>query len=232
MKNLDAVIFDMDGTLLDTLADLQAALNYSLRECGYAKRSLSEVQSYIGDGMNMLIVRALPDYIKEGTDSDNDKAEALKEACNRVWEKFRDFYIEHGEDNTRPYDGITELLSALKKRGIKTAVVSNKVQAAVERLNERQFAGLIDTAVGDGEGIKLKPEPDMILAALTRLGVDKENAVFVGDGDTDIIAAKRAEIDCISVSYGYRTEKFLKELGATAVAHSPKELAALLEVAI
>lgn len=230
MDKYKAVIFDMDGTLLDTLTDLRASLNYALKACGYPERTLEEVRAFIGDGVAELIVRAMPDELKSGIEEDEDKKQAFISACAEVGDEFRKYYIDHGEDNTRPYAGIMSLLGALKKRGIKTAVVSNKVQEAVERLNERLFAGLIDAAVGDGMGRKLKPAPDMLLEAMSRLGIGKDEAVFVGDGDADIHAAKNAGLPCISVCYGYRTQEFLKEHGGEVFAHDVRELASLLDI--
>ncbi len=228
MKKYKAIIFDMDGTLLDTLEDLYLALNHSLNACGYAARTREEVQAFIGDGVGVLIAKAMPDALKEGIESDQAKQAEFRKKCVAVGEVFREFYIEHGEDNTKPYDGIITLLGALKKNGIKTAVVSNKVQEAVERLNERLFSGLIDAAVGDGAGLKLKPEPDMLLCALDKLGVNQGEALFVGDGETDILAASRAGLPCISVCYGYRTEEFLRSKGGKLFAHNVRELADLL----
>lgn len=212
----------MDGTLLDTLRDLELSLNYSLSKCGYPKRTTEEVRAFIGDGIDTLIMRAMPDESKIGSD--------FIAKCCKVGEVFKEYYIEHGEDNTVPYDGILNLLEKLKRNGVKTAVVSNKVKAAVDRLNENKFGGLIDVAVGDGMGLALKPAPDMLLYALNRLGAQREEALFVGDGETDIAAAKNAGLDCISVCYGYRSEDFLKEQGAQRIAHSTSELADLLGI--
>ena len=217
----------MDGTLLDTLCDLKDALNYSLSACGYPVHTLNEVRSYIGAGLARLIELALPTELREAAERDNDKSK-LDLAVKAVTDKFAEYYIAHGEDNTRPYDGITELLETLRSQGVSTAVVSNKIQLAVERLAERKFGGLIDVAIGDREGVRLKPAPDMILDALARLGVRAEDAVFVGDGDTDILAAKYAGVPCISVSYGYKTEEFLRENGATSIARDVDELLKIL----
>lgn len=232
MKKYKAVIFDMDGTLLDTLTDLYLSVNYALRECGYEERSKAEVQSFIGAGMDVLIAYAMPDYLKTDIEQNPEKKEDFIRRCYEVGGKFKDYYIDHGEDNTQPYDGIISLLRTLKANGIKTAVVSNKVQEAVERLNDRLFCDLIDAAVGDRAGVRLKPEPDMLIDALDSLGADKSEAVFVGDGDTDIIAAGRAGLPCISVCYGYRTEDFLREHGGKIFAHDVRELADLLGLQI
>ena len=232
MEKYKAVIFDMDGTLLDTLADLHIALNHSLNACGYAGRTMEEVRSFVGNGVAVLIAKAMPEELKEGIDTDAAKQAEFADRCVAVGEAFRAFYIEHGEDNTKPYNGIVELLTELKKNGIKTAVVSNKVKEAVDRLNARLFAGLIDETLGDEAGLKLKPEPDMLLCALDRLSIDKSEAVFVGDGDADILAAARAELPCISVCYGYRTEDYLRAKGGKVFAHNASELADLLGVKI
>ena len=227
-----AIVFDMDGTLLDTLEDLYISLNFALEDCGYARRSKDEIQSFIGEGVAVLIARAMPDCLKQDIDKDKTKADEFLACCKRVGESFRAFYIEHGEDNTKPYDGILDLLKKLKASGIKTAVVSNKVQEAVEKLNDGLFAGLIDVAVGDREGVRLKPHPDMLLDALSQLGVNKDDAVFVGDGDTDIMAAKSAGLKCISVCYGYRTQEFLKEHGGKIFVRNVAELAKEIGVEI
>ncbi|MDE7372950.1 MAG: HAD family hydrolase [Clostridia bacterium] len=229
MAEYKAVIFDMDGTLLDTLKDLHIALNHSLRACGYGERTREEVKSFIGDGVNMLIARAMPDELKAYSEDGAESSTEFWNACRAVGEEFRSFYIDHGEDNTYPYDGIIPLLKALKERGIKTAVVSNKAQEAVERLNDRLFVGLFDAAVGDRAGVKLKPAPDMLLEALDKLSVDKTEAVFVGDGDADILAAERAGLPCISVCYGYRDESFLRTHGGKVFAHNVAELSELLK---
>lgn len=265
MKNYKAVVFDMDGTLLDTLDDLHISLNYALNACGHGGRTKEEVQSFIGDGIDVLIARAMPestekksffatlspikcgdltgspitpvesgDFIETSNNPKTEKEQIAEfiEQCKKVGEVFRAYYIEHGEDNTKPYDGIIELLRALKASGIKTAVVSNKVQEAVEGLSKKLFAGLIDVAVGDRAGVRLKPAPDMLLSALATLGIGRDEAVFVGDGDTDIEASARAGLDCISVCYGYRSEEFLRAHGGKTFAHDAYELANLLNVNI
>lgn len=231
MRKYKTVIFDMDGTLLDTLCDLQCALNFSLEECGFAPHTADEVRSYIGAGMGRLIEFALPLSMQERAESSGDRRE-IDEAVSQASAKFTEYYIEHGEDNTHPYDGILPLLRALKADGVKTAVVSNKIELAVKSLNEKCFLGLIDAEVGDGRGLGLKPAPDMLYAAMEKLGADSESTVFVGDGDTDIFAAKNAGLPCINVSYGYKTEEFLKACGAAVIAHDVYELAELLGVKI
>jgi len=230
MQDVKAVVFDMDGTLLDTLTDLKLALNYSLSGFGYPERTTDEVRNFIGAGMDVLIELALSEHLKLGADSDGKKRAELERVHKQVKDRFIDYYIAHGEDNTKPYPQIMSLLHALKARGIKVAVVSNKALEAVKRLNERLFAGVFDAEIGDAEGIKLKPAPDMILNALDELGIDREAAVYVGDGDTDIMAAKNAGVRCISVTYGYRTKEFLKERGGKEFADSVGELAELLDI--
>lgn len=229
MENVKAVIFDMDGTLLDTLTDLNVSLNVALESCGYPPRSLDETREFIGDGIFNLVARAMPDYLKNSLK--DDEAAFLQKVGTTV-EAFKNYYIVHGEDNTAPYPHITELLRALKREGRKIAVVSNKVKIAVDELNRRMFFGLIDASAGDGEGLNLKPYPDMLLKVIGNLGVSRDEAVFVGDGDTDIECAKRAGVRCISVCYGYRSEEFLRQKGGRVFAHDAKELAALLGVVL
>lgn len=229
MENVKAVIFDMDGTLLDTLTDLNVSLNAALESCGYPRRTMEETREFIGDGIFNLVARAMPDYLKEEL---KDDEAAFMQKVETTFEAFKDYYIVHGEDNTAPYPDITELLRALKREGLKVAVVSNKVKIVVDELNRRMFFGLIDASAGDGEGLKLKPYPDMLLKVIDALGVLKNEAVFIGDGDTDIECAKRAGIRCISVCYGYRSEEFLRQKGGRVFAHDAKELAALLGVVL
>ncbi len=230
MQNIKAVVFDMDGTLLDTLTDLKLALNYSLSCFGYEERSTDEVRNFLGAGMDALISLALPDRLKLGADEDEGKRAELERIHKQVKDRFIEYYIDHGEDNTKPYPQIMSLLHALKARGIKVAVVSNKALEAVKRLNERLFADVFDAEIGDVQGIKLKPAPDMILSALDELGVEKEATVYVGDGDTDIMAAKNAGVRCISVTYGYRSEEFLRAHCGKEFADSVDALAELLGV--
>lgn len=193
------VIFDLDGTLLDTLDDLADAVNQALSTYNLPVRSTAEVRRFLGNGIRALVSSAVP----EGTD------EALFE---QVFQCFRTYYVAHCLDRTQPYAGILDVLRAMRARGIGLAIVSNKLQPAVSELNEHFFAGLIDVAVGESATVRRKPNPDAVLAALQGLGGDKASAVYVGDSEVDIETARRAGLPCISVLWGFRDEDFLRRL--------------------
>ncbi len=205
----DAVIFDLDGTLLDTLEDLANSVNAALKAHNMPERMLSEVRSFVGTGIGNLIKKSVP----EGTDA---------KKCDEVLVTFRDHYKDHSTDMTKPYDGIISLLSDLKAAGVPTAVVSNKVDIAVQMLVRKYFPGLINVAVGELEGVNRKPEPDTVFIAMENLGV--KNAVYVGDSEVDVKTAKNALLDGIFVSWGFRTEDDLRGAGAETVVHSANEL--------
>jgi len=206
-------IFDLDGTLLDTLADLAAAVNYALRMHRLPERSIDEVRSFVGNGVRVLMQRAVP----EG--ENNPQFE-------KVLDTFRHYYLVHSLDTTRPYDDIPELLRELRLRGCRTAVVSNKFDAATKELCRHFFADTIEVAVGEheAEGIRKKPAPDTVEEALRQLGVTKENAVYVGDSDVDILTARNAGLPCISVLWGFRSRDFLLAHGAAAFVSNPLQL--------
>lgn len=206
-------IFDLDGTLLDTLGDLAAAVNYALRKYGLSEHSIDDVRSFVGNGVRVLMQRAVP----EG------EANPLFE---EVLAAFRSYYLEHSLDTTCPYDGIPELLAELRRRGCHTAVVSNKFDAATKELCRYFFADTIEVAVGEheAEGIRKKPAPDTVEEALRQLGVTKEGAVYVGDSDVDILTAHNAGLPCISVLWGFRSREFLQANGATTFVTSPLQL--------
>ena len=206
-------IFDLDGTLLDTLGDLAAAVNYALRKYGLSEHSIDDVRSFVGNGVRVLMQRAVP----EG------EANPLFE---EVLAAFRSYYLEHSLDTTRPYNGIPELLAELRRRGCHTAVVSNKFDAATKELCRYFFVDTIEVAVGEheAEGIRKKPAPDTVEEALRQLGVTKEGAVYVGDSDVDILTAHNAGLPCISVLWGFRSREFLQAHGATTFVTSPLQL--------
>lgn len=207
-------IFDLDGTILDTLEDLAEATNYALRENGYPERTLEEIRRFVGNGAKNLIIRAVPV-------NDTD-------AVRRVYESFNQYYSAHTIVHTAPYPGILELLRSLRTRGILTAVVSNKPDYGVQTLCEQFFPGLFDYATGEREGIRRKPAPDSCLAVMEALHVSPADTVYIGDSDVDIDTARNAGMPCISVSYGFRSTAFLQEHGASAIAATVEELGALL----
>lgn len=205
-------IFDLDGTLLNTLDDLAASVNYALRTHGMPERTLDEVRSFVGNGVRLLMERAIP----EG--SANPRFE-------ETFATFRAYYMEHSLDTTRPYDGIPEVIHALKQRGCRLAVVSNKFYAATQELI-RHFFPEITVAIGEheAEGIRKKPAPDTVFEALRQLGVGKEKAVYVGDSDVDLQTAHNSGLPCISVLWGFRNRDFLLAHGATTFISRPEEL--------
>lgn len=204
-------VFDMDGTILDTLEDLKDSVNYALKECGFPARTYDEVRRFVGNGIRKLIERAVP----EGTDiSDID----------RVHEVFTGYYKVHCADKTKAYDGIKPLIEELRANGVKTAVVSNKADYGVQELCKQYFDGLFDYAVGEREGIRRKPAPDSVNEALRALGTDKSEAVYIGDSDVDFETAVNAGLPCISVLWGFRDEEFLRSKGATLFVSKPSEI--------
>ena len=211
MKEYKAYIFDLDGTLLDTLEDLADAVNYAMRKNEFPERSLSEVRSFVGDGIRLLVKRSSPEGIED----------ALLE---QAFADFRDYYSVHYMDKTKPYPGIEAMLRALKAQGKRLCVISNKVDYAVKLLMDQFFPGFFETVLGEREGIRRKPAPDSLLAVMEELGLSKEECVYIGDSDTDILTAKNAGIDPISVSWGFRTEEFLKEHGAEKIVNKVEDL--------
>ena len=212
---MKAIIFDLDGTLLDTLEDLKNAVNAALEHCGMPLRSLDEVRSFVGNGLRNLMIRAVPDG------EENPKFE---EALSFL----KDYYAVHCKDNTGPYPGIMEMLDELKERGITMAIVSNKIDSAVKELDKEYFNGYMSAAIGEMEGVARKPAPDTVLKALEECDLKPEDAIYVGDSDVDIATAKNTGIPCISVSWGFRDTAFLKEHGATQIIDNPAELLELV----
>lgn len=213
MQQYHTYIFDLDGTLLDTLDDLASAVNYALRTYGMPEHSRDAIRRFVGNGVRMLMIRAVPDG------EQNPKFE-------EVFENFRKYYMQHSLDTTRPYDGISEMLAALRQRGCRLAVVSNKFDTATKELCKYFFPNTIEVAVGEheAEGIRKKPAPDTVIEALSQLGVSSKNAVYVGDSDVDLETARNAALPCISVLWGFRDRGFLLAHGATTFITSPKEL--------
>lgn len=215
MMQYQLAIFDMDGTILDTLDDLTDSVNFALVQSGFSKRSREEVCCFVGNGIRRLLERAVP----EGTEVGE---------IDRVHKVFREYYKEHCAEKTKPYIGIYELLQELRQAGCKTAVVSNKADFAVQELCRKYFDGLFDAAVGEREGIFRKPAPDSVLEILRLLEVEKKDALYIGDSDVDIETARNAEIDEIAVEWGFRQRDFLEEKGAKRIVSSPKEIAKIV----
>lgn len=211
MNAFDTVIFDLDGTLLDTLDDLSAAVNHALRTHGLPERQPCEIRQFLGNGIRRLVQLSVP----EGT-SGND--------FENVFGTFRAYYVEHCMDNTRPYPGIMSLLKALKARGVKMAIVSNKLHPAVQELNRRFFDGYMATAVGESATVRRKPNPDAVLRALQETGGSRGRALYIGDSEVDIETAQNAGIACVTVLWGFRDKDFLLRSGAKICIEQPSEL--------
>lgn len=204
-------IFDMDGTILNTLTDLSNSLNYSLQKCGYPKRSLDEVRSFVGNGIRKLIERSVPDGLS------TDK-------IDEVNTYFTAYYKEHCADTTAAYSGIDKLLHHLQDAGCLTAVVSNKSDDAVQDLCAKYFHGLFDIAVGARDGVKKKPSPDSVIEVLKLLNKEKSETVYIGDSEVDIQTAKNAGIDDIIVDWGFRSHDYLVSQGAKRIVSTPSEI--------
>ncbi len=211
MKKYDTVIFDLDGTLLDTLADLTDAVNHALRSMQMPERSIEEVRAFVGNGVRRLMELSVPDGLKHPQ---------FEEAFVR----FKEYYAFHCNDKTKAYDGVVPLLRELKAEGFALAIVSNKLDTAVKELGEIYFEGIVKVAIGEREGVAKKPAPDTVYAALKELGMPAEGAVYVGDSDVDVMTAKNAKLPCISVLWGFRDRGFLMAHGATQFAETPEEV--------
>ena len=210
-----AIIFDLDGTLLNTLEDLADSTNFALRELNYPEHTIDEIRNFVGNGVAKLIERATPDGVNY-------------EKCLQIFKKN---YSRNMYNKTAPYEGILSMLSTLREKGYKIAVVSNKFDAAVKELCQKYFPNLIDIAIGENEalGIRKKPAPDTVLQALIELQTTAENAIFCGDSDVDIMSAKNSNMPCISVTWGFRNKEFLLKHGAEIIVNTPQEIIDFLE---
>lgn len=211
----NTVIFDLDGTLLDTLADLADSTNAALEIFGFPTHSYDSVRMFVGNGVRNLMIRALPDG--EG----NPKFEECLET-------FRAHYAKNCRNKTQAYEGIYPMLAELKARGIKMAIVSNKFDAAVKTLNRDYFGEYIDIAIGERAEIRKKPAPDTVLQALRELDSSADEAVYVGDSDVDVATAVNSGMACIGVSWGFRGRDFLAAHGAKTIVDTPAELLQVL----
>lgn len=209
--NFKTVIFDLDGTLLNTLDDLANSANFALSEFNFPQRTRDEVRQFVGNGVRLLIERAVPVGTTEHT-------------VDECLEIFRDHYENHKNDNTKPYDGILHTLSKLKEAGVKMAVVSNKYDLAVKELCAPFFSSVIDVAIGERENVRRKPAPDSVFEALKTLGANKESAIYVGDSDVDVQTAANAGIPCIGVTWGFRDREVLENAGAQYIIDKPEEI--------
>lgn len=211
-------IFDLDGTLLYTLEDLKDSVNFALEKFGYPKRTLEEVRVFVGNGVRLLMERAIPN----GTEN-KDFENCLK--C------FKEHYEKNMYNKTKPFDGILEMLDELKFRGYKIGVVSNKFDLAVKELCKNYFENKIEIAIGESEaeGIRKKPYPDSVFKAMEILDCDKDKTFYLGDSEVDIETAKNSGLKCVSVTWGYKDEKYLKAHGAKLIAHKPSDILEFLK---
>lgn len=212
---INTVIFDLDGTLLDTIEDITNSVNYVMLECGYYCKTTPEVQASVGNGVKKLMRRMLP----EGCD---------KKTVDRCVELFKAHYAKGMNKETKPYYGVIDVLKDLKTREFKIAVISNKFDSAVKELCDKYFGDLIDIAMGQRDTISEKPAPDMVFEVINALGVKEENCVYIGDSEVDIQTANNAGIPCLSVVWGYKDIDFLYKNGAQTLVYTPSDILELI----
>ena len=211
MRRYKAVIFDLDGTLLDTLTDLAEGTNYALRVNGFPERTLDEIRRFVGNGAHKLIERAVPDG-------------QIEAALEKVRQDFNVYYKIHCKDHTGPYPGIMEMLQELVQQGYSLGVVSNKPDFAVQELIPEYFPGIFASVSGERQGVAKKPAPDLIREAMKNLHADSSESVYVGDSEVDLEAAANAGIPCISVAWGFKGREFLEEQQAEMIIEAPAEI--------
>lgn len=212
---IDTIIFDLDGTLLNTLEDLKDSVNYALSKQKFPLRTLPEIRSFVGNGIRILMERSVPE----------NTSPEIFEAC---FSSFCEYYKAHMEDKTAPYEGINEMLAGIKAEGFKTAIVTNKADFAAQDLCKRMFGDNIDLVVGSSDDRPNKPAPDGVFYALDVLGSKQENTVFVGDSDTDILTANNAGLNSIGVLWGFRDRDVIEKEGAKYIVSTVKDLEKLL----
>ena len=215
MSKINTVIFDMDGTVLNTLDDLTTSVNYTMEKFGFPQRTLEDYRRAFGNGIRKTIELTVP----EGTS---------QEVIDEMVPVFKEHYDVHCLDKTGPYAGIIELMRELKKRGYKMAIVSNKIDSAVKELNQKFFSEVIEVAIGEQDGIKRKPAPDMVVKAMDELGSSADEAVYIGDSEVDFATAKNSNLPCISVLWGFRDKAYLEEIGASIFAEEPDNILEIL----
>lgn len=212
---ITTIVWDMDGTVLNTLIDLRDSVNYVLRKYNMPEHTIEEYRRFFGSGIRY----ALECAVVDGTPS---------ETIDEMLPIFKEHYDVHCLDNTCPYDGILDAMKKLKEKGYKMAIVSNKIDSAVKELNEKFFKEYVDVAIGETPGTKRKPAPDMVEQALKELGSSKEESIYIGDSEVDLQTAINSSLPCISVLWGFRDRDYLIEQGATTFAETPEELVNLL----
>jgi phosphoglycolate phosphatase len=209
------IIFDLDGTLLDTLDDLWHSVNFALTQHYLPTRTREQVRSFVGNGIRVLIQKAVPE--------DCDPS-----VVDSVFTTFQNHYMHHSMDNTRMYDGIEHLLEELKRRNYNIAIASNKIDAAVQDLSDRFFKSYVTYAVGEGNGLNRKPSPDLLLACIKQTECRLDEVIYVGDSEVDIETAHNAQIPVVSVTWGFRDKDTLRELHPDYIINTPLELLPIL----
>ena len=215
MKKKDTVIFDLDGTLLNTLDDLRDSVNAVMKKYGYPQHSLEQIRTFVGNGIGKLMERSVPGG------RENEQFE-------QAFADFKSYYTDHCQIKTKPYDGVVDLMKCLSEQGFKLAIVSNKNDAAVKELNEIYFSRYTNAAIGERKGVRRKPAPDSVYAALDQLGSDIEKAVYIGDSDVDYETAVHCGMDCILVSWGFRDRERLESFDGAVVVDRCAEIRELL----
>ena len=212
----NSVVFDLDGTLLDTLGDLRDSVNYALEKNRLPKRTTEEIRSFVGNGIRLLIERSVPENTP-------------LEITDKCFSDFKEYYKNHSAILTKPYDGIIDIMEELKAKGVKIAVVSNKADFAVKTLMEDYFSNLYDCAYGERMGVPRKPEPDGVFEAIKKMGADVENTVYIGDSEVDVETSKNAKLPCIAVTWGFRDKKVLESLNPEYIVDSPSDVLRIIE---
>ena len=216
MSRYKSAIFDLDGTLLNTLPDLMNSVNYVLKKNNQPIRTYDEVRRFVGNGIRKLMERATPDDIST-------------ELFEKEYQEFQDHYQLHCMDDTVPYDGMMRLLKYLQDNGIKTAIVSNKNDSAVQKLYQHYFCDEIDTARGIKEGMKTKPNPDVGFSAMNEINAERESSIYIGDSDVDAATAKNLGLDCILVSWGFKDREFLQQFDVMKIADTIDDIIEILD---
>lgn len=210
------IVFDCDGTLLDTLTDLRNAVNYVLRAHDLPERSVPEVKAALGNGVAHLMRQSLPDSISEAE-------------FNTYLDEFKAYYGEHLQDYTAPYPGMLDVLDTLRAKGYKLAIVSNKIQEGITPLNKEYFGDRLPVAIGERPGLQRKPAPDMVLQALKELGSTQDESIYIGDSEVDVATAKNSGLLCIGVTWGFRDEQLHKDLGIKYIARKAEDIVTIIE---
>lgn len=213
---INTVIFDLDGTLLNTIDDISDSINETLIAYGYPTRTLEEVKSFVGNGALNLVNKALPSTVESST-------------VDEFLKSYQDNYMSNLQNKTKPYYGILNLLETLRNKGYKLAVVSNKSDAGVKSLCKDYFNSYINTAIGESIHTPKKPAKEGVLQALKELVSCQEEAIYVGDSEVDVLTARNANLPCVGVTWGFRSKEVLKQYGAKYIIDEPKELIEILD---